>query len=143
MAKNVLIVDDTISTVDLFKEILKLGGFNPLVAFNGLDALQIVRKQQVDCIILDIMMPGIDGISVCRSIKQNPKTQDIPIAIITAYYDDLIERRSFQAGANAVLKKPIDHEDLLEVINELIEPRGKETITIYRLPNSGIMICSS
>jgi CheY-like chemotaxis protein len=143
MTKNVLIVDDTISTVELFGEIMKLGGFNPLAALNGLDALEIVRKQQVDCIILDIMMPGIDGISVCKSIKQHPKTRDIPIAIITAYYDDLIERRSFQAGANAFLKKPIDHEDLLEVINELIEPKIKETVTIYRLPNSGIMICNS
>jgi CheY-like chemotaxis protein len=143
MNKNVLIVDDSISTVELFKEILKIGGFIPLTAYNGLDALEIVRKQTVDCIILDIMMPGIDGISVCNSIKQNPKTKDIPIAIITAYYDDLVERRSFQAGANAFLKKPIDHEDFLEVVNELIEPRMEEAVTIYRLPNSGIMICNT
>jgi len=143
MTKKVLIVDDTISTVNLFKEILKIGGFSPLAAYNGIEALEIVRNQHVDCIILDVMMPGIDGISVCKSIRQNPKTKHIPIAIITAYYDDLIERRSFQAGANAFLKKPIDHEDLLEVVSELAESQKKEIVTLYRLPNSGIMISNS
>jgi two-component system cell cycle response regulator len=143
MTKYVLVVDDTVSTVELFREILKMGGFNTFSAYNGLEALEIVRDQHIDCILLDVMMPGIDGISVCKSIKQNPNTKHIPIAIITAYYDDLVERRSFQAGANAFLKKPIDHQDLLEVVSELVERKIKETVTIYRLPNSGIMITNS
>ena len=139
--KNVLIVDDTISTVELFKEIVKLGGYHPLAALGGLEAFEIVQAQQVDCIILDIMMPGIDGISVCKSIKQNPKTQHIPVIIITAYYDTLVEKRSYQAGANAFLKKPIDHEILLEVVDDLTTMKPKEIVSIYQLPNSGIMIC--
>jgi len=103
----ILIVDDIAGNIDLLAEILK-DDYQIKVARNGEQALEIVRlNPQIALILLDIMMPGIDGYEVCRRLKEEEKSENIPVIFVTAMDDVADERRGFQLGAVDFLKKPV------------------------------------
>jgi two-component system, cell cycle response regulator len=109
---KVLIVDDTPANIGVLLRILENEGYQALAATSGESALKIVHQTQVELIILDIMMPGIDGLETCRRLKMMPATRMIPVIFVTALNDtvDLIE--GFRAGAVDYINKPFRHEEV-------------------------------
>ncbi len=103
--KRILLVDDTPENIDILGEVLK--GYKKSVALNGEKALKIVRLKKPDLILLDIMMPEMDGFEVCRRLKSDPETADIPVIFITAKNSVEDETRGLELGAVDFIPKPI------------------------------------
>ena len=110
---TVLIVDDTPENVAVLFDHLSQSGFKVLVAESGESALPQVRYAQPDLLLLDVMMPGIDGFEVCRRLKRHPDTQNIPIIFMTALAETGDKVRAFAAGAVDYITKPFQHEEVL------------------------------
>jgi len=117
MAK-VLIVDDNELFRRMNAEFLKLDGHDILLARDGRETLNIVQSEQPDILLLDIMMPGIDGYEVCRQIKGDPLTKETLVVMLTSIAGS--ERfRSYQAGADEHITKPIPSRELRELVRRL------------------------
>jgi len=110
---KVLIVDDTPQNIDILGHILKQGGLNISVAPNAELAQKIISKDKPDLILLDIMMPGMDGYELCEKLKKNPETEDIPIIFVTAMAEteDLV--KGFQLGGVDYIIKPFKDLEVL------------------------------
>lgn len=115
--KSILIVDDNKETVKLYSALLELEGFQTIPAYDGYQALETLKNQTVDVVLLDIMMPEIDGIEVCRQIKSHPKTEGISIVMVTALSDPENKQQALKAGANGYLTKPVMVDDLINAIH--------------------------
>ncbi len=116
---SILIVDDDEQHAELLSEYFK---YMPLetstyIAHDGFEAGQLINQINPDCVLLDLMMPGIDGFSVCRRIKDDPKTTYMRVIAMTGYPDVENVQRILQAGAEQCLRKPISRQ----TINELFE----------------------
>lgn len=108
MTARVLVVDDILANVRLLEAKLAAEYFEVVTAMNGADALEAVQRTRPDIVLLDVMMPGIDGIEVCRRIKQNPATQHIPVVMVTALDQPEDRVRGLEAGADDFLTKPVN-----------------------------------
>ena len=111
--KRILCVDDDPVNLDLLEAILQQKDYILLKAQGGAEALEIMASQAVDLVLLDVMMPGIDGFEVCRIIKDNPVMNHIPVVMVTVLADKQSRLRGLEAGANDFLNKPIDSIELL------------------------------
>lgn len=120
MTARVLVVDDILANVKLLEAKLTAEYFGVLTADNGKDALHAVETEQPDIVLLDIMMPGMDGFEVCRRIKSNPKTQHIPVVIITALDSPADRVQGLEAGADDFLTKPINDVALMARVRSLV-----------------------
>nr|CRH07398.1 putative two-component hybrid sensor and regulator [Candidatus Magnetococcus massalia] len=108
----VLVVDDEPANIDLIKGILPTT-YKVKVAINGERALKIVQKTPApDLVLLDVMMPDMDGYAVCQAIKESPATAAIPVLFITGTITETIEQRAQEVGAAGILAKPIDPAQL-------------------------------
>ena len=116
--QKILIVDDTPANLDVLFTYLKIAGYKTLVATNGEMAIKQLERIQPDLILLDIMMPGIDGFETCRRIRENPQTNDIPIIFMTALsgVDDKVA--GFEAGAMDYITKPFQQAEVLARISK-------------------------
>lgn len=121
MADKVLAADDELQMRDLLNLFLTRDGYDVLLASNGEDAIELAKKENPQIILLDIKMPGIDGIEVCRRLKADRKTQSIPIIVITALGDHKLE--ALEAGADDFLNKPIDMLELSTRVKSIIRIR--------------------
>ena len=108
MTARVLVVDDILANVRLLEAKLAAEYFDVVPAMNGADALEAVQRMKPDIVLLDVMMPGIDGIEVCRRIKGNPATQHIPVVMVTALDQPEDRVRGLEAGADDFLTKPVN-----------------------------------
>jgi DNA-binding response OmpR family regulator len=125
MKKHILVVDDEIGALTLIGIMLERGGFSVLKAKDAEAALGVLDQNLPDMIILDVMMPGMDGIELCGVIRQREDTSHIPILILSARGDAESVMRGMEAGANDYLPKPILHHDLVaKVRNMLVETAG-------------------
>lgn len=114
---TILIVDDTPANVSVLFDFLAENGYKVLVAQEGKRAIQKAEYGLPDLILLDVMMPGIDGFETCRRLKSNPKTQDIPIIFMTALSDSPNKIKGFELGAVDYVTKPFQQEEVLARIN--------------------------
>ena len=122
MAK-VLVVDDNESFRRLNAEFIKMDGHEVLTARNGRETFDLVRQERPDILLLDIMMPGIDGYEICRQIKSDPDTQGTTVVMITALPPS--ERfKSDQAGADEHITKPIQSRQLRDLVRRLVARRA-------------------
>ncbi len=112
MTAKILVVDDVLSNVKLLEARLKAEYYTVIVAHDGKEAIDLVAKQQPDIILLDIMMPKINGFEVCKSLKSDPLTTHIPIIMVTALHDTHDRVQGINAGADDFLTKPIDETAL-------------------------------
>lgn len=112
----ILIVDDNQTNLDVLFELLKNYGFKVLVAQDGESAIEQIQYIHPDLILLDIMMPGIDGFETCHRLKSDPPTQDIPIIFMSALSDTVDKVKGFQTGAVDYITKPFQHEEVLSRI---------------------------
>jgi CheY-like chemotaxis protein len=126
MAK-ILVVDDEEHIVMILKDSLEFSGFQVVTALDGQEALEVVAKESPDLVVLDIGMPKLDGWEVCRRLKADDKTKEIPVIILTAYAQTSDQRKGAQLGADRFITKPCDLTYLVEEINRLLakkSPKG-------------------
>lgn len=120
MTARVLVVDDILANVRLLEAKLAAEYFDVVTAMNGVDALEAVQRTKPDIVLLDVMMPGIDGIEVCRRIKANPQTQHIPVVMVTALDQPEDRVRGLEAGADDFLTKPVSDVSLFCRVKSLV-----------------------
>ncbi len=120
MANRIMVVDDEIGALTLIGIMLERGGFEVTKANSANVALGLLDNGTPDMFILDIMMPDIDGIELCRRVRALPQTQSTPILILSARGDDEAREQGLEAGANSYLSKPILHHDLINKVRELL-----------------------
>lgn len=113
MPETILIVDDTPANLSVLAECLGQAGYTLLVAEDGADALALTERSTPDLILLDVMMPGLDGFATCRRLKERPATRDVPVIFMTALTDTAEKLKAFEAGAVDYVTKPIQHEEAL------------------------------
>ena len=114
---KILIVDDEIKNIRLFKAMLMSESYLTLEALSGEQALEIVSVVNPDLILLDVMMPGINGFDVCRKLKRTEETQTIPIIFISASNTMFDQIKAFSAGGVDYITKPYQAEEVLARIN--------------------------
>jgi len=117
MPDIILIVDDTPANLSVLVDTLSEAGYQPLVAEDGEDALAQTVHTKPDLILLDVMMPGLDGFETCARLKSAPATRDIPVIFMTALNETAEKVRAFNAGAVDYITKPIQHEEALARIS--------------------------
>lgn len=122
MAK-ILIVDDDLETAQLFESIIKSYKYEPLAVTESRNAIKAIQDFQPDLILLDIMMAQINGIALCKLIKSDPATQNIPIMMVSALSDEGTKRDAANAGANEFLVKPVSPKTFLAQINQLLDKK--------------------
>ncbi|MBI2718898.1 MAG: PleD family two-component system response regulator [Rhizobiales bacterium] len=120
MTARVLVVDDILANVRLLEAKLAAEYFEVVTAMNGVDALETVQRTKPDIVLLDVMMPGIDGIEVCKRIKANPQTQHIPVVMVTALDQPDDRVRGLEAGADDFLTKPVSDVSLFCRVKSLV-----------------------
>jgi CheY-like chemotaxis protein len=120
MTKKVLVVDDDLLMHRLFQHHLEKAGYQMISATNGREALDIAAREVPDLIVLDVMMPEIDGLAALRALKKGDATKDIPVIIITANIHYLTRKESESCGANIFLTKPFSPTQLLNEIRRVI-----------------------
>jgi len=125
MAKKILVVDDEKDLVNFISARLRANGYNVVVAYDGMEALQKANEEKPDLMLLDVMMPAGDGFSVCQKLKSQDETMNIPVIFLTAKILDRDERLGLGLGAEYYLKKPFEAKELLDVISRVLEsPQG-------------------
>ena len=127
MPATILIVDDTPANLSVLVDTLAGTGYHLMVAEDGEDALAQTAKTLPDMVLLDVMMPGLDGFETCRRLKAQAHTRDIPVIFMTALADTSEKVRAFAAGAVDYITKPIQHEEAMARIGT--------HLTIRRLQN--------
>src|SRR5947209_19403838 len=120
MTARVLVVDDIPSNIKLLEARLAAEYFEVVSASNGQDALARIAEQEPDIVLLDVMMPGMDGFEVCRRIKNNPKTAHIPVVMVTALDQTSDRVAGLDAGADDFLTKPVDDAALFARVRSLV-----------------------
>ena len=118
---NILIVDDEVQLVEMVKMRLEASGYEIIFAHDGQEGLDKAKKEKPDLMILDLMLPKIDGYKVCRMLKFDEKYKQIPIILFSARAQDEDKQMGKEVGADAYITKPFDPQALLGKIKELLK----------------------
>ena len=121
MAKKILVVDDDKNILNLEKTILEQKGFEVTMALGGPEALELLAKESFDLILLDVMMPEMDGFSVCRKIKEDERLKEVPVIFLTAKGGGEALAEGFESGAVMYINKPFTANKLLTIVNTMLE----------------------
>ena len=119
--KKVLLVDDEEGFLSVIKEALEIRGFDIVTAKSAIEAGLELSSKKPDLILMDIKMPGIDGLQACAAIKKNPDTAAIPLIIISAISDESEIKKAYRTGVVEYFVKPVDIEKLVNRINEILK----------------------
>ena len=129
-----LVVDDDPRLLQIVAMYLSIEGYEVATAYNGEDGLSEILQQRPDLVILDVMMPGMDGLEACRRIRSNPDTADIPVVMFSALSgDDDIERARL-AGANNMITKPFNLIGLGAVVRSFFPSNGGNGGSAHQVP---------
>ena len=120
MTARVLVVDDVPANVRLLEARLSAEYFDVITASCGQEALAICERAECDLVLLDVMMPDMDGFEVCRRLKSNPATQHIPVVAVTAFAMKGDEERIREGGCEAYLSKPISVGKFIETVRHFL-----------------------
>jgi len=121
---KILIVEDEESLLKLESIFLSAKGYKVTGVTNGRSALDQINNEKPDLVLLDIILPGMDGFEVCRCIKENPETRQIPIVILTARKTKLDQAKGLEVGADAYITKPFKSAHVVATIEELLGKRN-------------------
>jgi DNA-binding response OmpR family regulator len=122
--KRILAVDDDVPAVSSLKQILAQRGYDVQTATSGESALELIEQGSYDLFILDVNMPGVNGLEVCKQIRANPKTADTPVIFLTAkgMLGDMLEGK--QAGSDLYLVKPVLSAKILSMVGMFLSSEG-------------------
>jgi DNA-binding response OmpR family regulator len=126
MPKEILIVDDEPSIVVPVQFLMQQQGYHVLVAEDGHDALDMIYKYQPDLVLLDIMLPGIDGYEVCEIVRLNPKLRNVKIIFLTAKGREVEIAKGLALGADAYITKPFSNAELVAKVKTVLEDINEE-----------------
>ncbi|MDR4507078.1 MAG: response regulator [Candidatus Brocadiaceae bacterium] len=118
--KNVMVVEDNEKNRKLMRVILKAKGYNVIEAATGEEAISTLQKQKPDIILMDIQLPGIDGMTLAKQIKEDKNTKDIPILAVTAHAMKGDEQKFLDCGCNGYISKPINTRELPDIVEQHI-----------------------
>lgn len=121
---KILIVDDEKDIVETLSFMLKTKGYEILTAYDGEEGLKLAKEERPDLIILDVMMPKINGYKICRLLKYDAKYKNIPIVMVTARSQEGDKLIGEETGADKYITKPFEFSDILEVISELTDKQA-------------------
>lgn len=121
MAEKILIVDDEIDLLRMVEFNMRANGFSTASAQNGRDALKLARSESPDLILLDLMLPDVQGTEICRILKSDPATRDIPVIMVTARADEIDRVVGFELGADDYVVKPFSPRELALRVKALIK----------------------
>lgn len=119
---TILIVDDEAIARDVMEGHLVVEGYNLVLVSSGDQALQYLEQNQVDLVLLDIMMPDMDGFEVCERIKTDARWRQIPVVLVTAFWNQEQMDRGIAAGGESFLPKPFDGNELRAQVRLLLQP---------------------
>ena len=126
MAKKILAVDDERAIVRLVQVNLERHGYEVVTAFDGKEALEKVASELPDLIVLDVMMPYMDGFEVLQNLKKDPQTRDIPVIMLTAKAQDADVFRGWQSGVECYLTKPFNPMELIAFVKRIFKSLDEE-----------------
>ena len=121
MPNKILIVDDEPSIIVPVQFLMEQNGYDVLVAFSGEEAMEIIAEKKVDLILLDIMLPVIDGFEVCQRVRENPQWNKIKIILLTALGSDANVEKGLALGADAYITKPFSNIEIVDKVKGLLE----------------------
>ena len=121
MPKEILIVDDEPSIVVPIQFLMEQQGYSVIVAENGHDALDLIYKYKPDLILLDIMLPGIDGYEVCEIVRLDPKLRDVKVIFLTAKGREVEIAKGLALGADAYITKPFSNAELVAKVKTVLD----------------------
>lgn len=116
---TILVVDDVSSVRDLICDYLRKGGYQVIKADNGKEALEQAVNKKPDVIITDIVMPEMNGLELCRSLKKNPLTEKLPIVLCTSKNQNIDRMWGIKQGADVYLTKPFTEEDIIKAVQSV------------------------
>ena len=121
LKKKILIVDDEVDLVEMVALRLEASDFEVIKAYDGQEGLDKARNEKPDLIVLDLMLPKIDGYKVCRMLKFDEKYKNIPIILFTAKVQEADKKLGVDVGADAYVTKPFESSELLNKISQLLK----------------------
>jgi DNA-binding response OmpR family regulator len=121
MKPRVLVVDDESEFIELLKYNLESQGFDILTASDGMEALNTARRELPDAVLVDLMLPDLDGFSLCEILRSQPSTSQVPIIVVSALDGEYVRSRGIQAGVACCFKKPVDMKVLGDSIRSNYE----------------------
>ena len=119
--KTILVVDDLQSQLDLMANYLTQAGYSIITADNGEDAIALTQEKKPDLIVTDWMMPKMGGLDICRKLRKNPETADIPVVACTAKNRDVDKMWAMKQGVKAYVTKPCTQEELVSAVKEAMQ----------------------
>ncbi|HRH70727.1 MAG TPA: response regulator transcription factor [Flavobacteriales bacterium] len=140
IAQKVLLVDDEPDIVELLRYNLEREGYSVQTALNGKDALKAAKSNHPDLIVLDIMMPGMDGVEVCMQLRQLPEFKNTVITFLTARGEDYSQIAGFEAGADDYITKPVRPKVFVSKVKALLKRSGSDRPEGKIMESNGIRI---
>ncbi len=120
-SKKILLVDDSPTTRLMHRTLIsRKTGHDVVCAKDGAEALQLAASENPDLILMDVMMPSMDGLEVCRRLRQSERTRAVPVILLTFKTDADSEKLGFDSGCNEYLKKPVEESLLLQALNRYL-----------------------
>ena len=130
-----LIIDDDKTNRQLFARVIESYGYDVLAITSGAEAIQVLESRNVHIVLLDVMMPDENGFDICRQIKAESKTADIPVVLMTALFDPQSRSEARLAGANAFFSKPFDMDELKRTMQNLTTS-PEEPSSLHQFPQT-------
>ncbi len=130
MSKKILVIEDDPASLRLTQYVLEHNGYTVLTAVNGLDGLKMAQSEQPDLVILDVMLPGMDGFDICYHLRAAPQTARLPIMMLSAKAREADRETGLKVGADYYVTKPVEPAEIIRNIEALLA-RGKGK---YNLP---------
>ncbi len=121
--KKILVIDDSKFFQQEIEFQLRHSGYNVILADNAYKGVELAKKEKPDVIILDLVMPEVDGIVACLNLKSNPRTKDIPVIVCTSYSNTANAEKAISSGAVGFISKPVDVEMLKNKIEKVLEKK--------------------
>jgi DNA-binding response OmpR family regulator len=129
MSKKILVIEDDPASLRLTQYILEHRDYEVLTAVNGLDGLKRAQNEEPDLVVMDIMLPGMDGFDICYQLRAEPRTAGIPVLMLSAKAREADKETGLKVGADGYITKPVDPEEIVSRIEALLQQRGTKSLT--------------